>query len=396
MKRLLALLLVLTLAVLVARLAYESPGFVVIGRGAWTLETSLSVFIALLLAAFFLLYLLLQLFLHLWSLPEKVQEAWQARQQQKTHAALMDGLASLAEAQWRQAEQQLSRGSPGLLHYLAAAHAAQQRGAIEQRDHYLTRAWQQPMRSEHALGAALFQAGLYSRQGQDTVALATLKQLQERHPRHPRVLELLAETYGRLRRWHNLLELLPEMRKRKVLASGELDKLHHQGLIGMLREAAGKSPQALDTLWNNLPKAQRLNPELVAIYARELMRQERAVQADTLLREALRQQWNSELVGLYGDLRLDDPAKQLTQAEGWLKGHEADPVLLLTLGRLCLRSRLWGKAQQYLDRSLAKEARPETYLAQGELLAQIGDLNQAAEHFRRGLEQCLSRQRDLA
>jgi HemY protein len=58
-------------------------------------------------------------------------------------------------------------------------------------------------------------------------------------------------------------------------------------------------------------------------------------------------------------VRGSDPARQLQTAEGWLKEHPADPSLLLTLGRLCLQTSLWGKARDYLESSLRLQRNPE-------------------------------------
>jgi hypothetical protein len=58
-------------------------------------------------------------------------------------------------------------------------------------------------------------------------------------------------------------------------------------------------------------------------------------------------------------VRGDDPARQLQTAEGWLKDHPQDASLLLTLGRLSLQNRLWGKARDYLESSLRMERNPE-------------------------------------
>jgi HemY protein len=40
---------------------------------------------------------------------------------------------------------------------------------------------------------------------------------------------------------------------------------------------------------------------------------------------------------------------QIEKCEGWLRAHPGDAELALTLGALCLRQKLWGKAQRYLE-----------------------------------------------
>ena len=92
-------------------------------------------------------------------------------------------------------------------------------------------------------------------------------------------------------------------------------------------------------------------------------------EAEQVLRTALKRQYESHLARLYGLVRGDDPARQLQTAEDWLKANPQDPSLLLTLGRLSLQNRLWGKARDYLESSLRMERNPETCAELARLLA---------------------------
>jgi HemY protein len=384
MKRLLAVLLVLSFAVIAALLAHHDPGFVVIGRGAWTLTTSLAIFLLLLLGVFVMLHLGSRLLGGFWRLPERWSADRRERARRQTHTALLQGFSGLAEGQWQRAEHAALKGNPGFLHYLIAAYAAQRRGNPRQSDIYLQFA-RQNANAEYALATALARAELYLERQQFGPALALLKPLQEQNPKHPRILQRLAEANRSAGKWPALLELMPELRRRKVFAADEIERMEQQAMLALLAEAAELGAEVLDRQWEKLPKAARLQPRLVEFYARQLQAQNRAALAESLLREALRQHWDAGLACLYAQLD-GDPMKLLNQAETWLKGHEGDAVLLLALGRLCIRNRLWGKAQQYLDHSLARAPRPETYQALGELLTQMGDIAQAAEQYRKGLQ----------
>jgi HemY protein len=59
--------------------------------------------------------------------------------------------------------------------------------------------------------------------------------------------------------------------------------------------------------------------------------------------------------------------------------------LLLTLGRLCLQNRLWGKARDYLESSLRLQRSPETCAELARLLAQLGDTERSNLLFQEGL-----------
>ncbi|MCP4695943.1 MAG: hypothetical protein GY862_03695 [Gammaproteobacteria bacterium] len=384
MKWLLVLLLVISCGVVLG-LYGDDPGFVVLGRGAWTLETSLTTFLVFLLALFVLAHFLFRLLGVLWHLPERWQSKRQVQRQGQNQTALLQGFGALMQGQWQRAERDFLRISPQFSHYLGAAYAAQQREALEQRDEYLYNAREQ-MPEEQSLAVNLFQAQLYMQHRQFTDALATLTLLRDAAPKHAQVLKMLMQAYLALENWPKLQELLPELRKRKVLSSAEVDELQIQTIQGHLDQTAARSADALDALWSRLPKASRLNPRILQCYTGHLLAQKRAGLAEPLVREALKQRWHSELAALYGELDVDS-AQQLNHAETWLKKHKSDPMLLLALGCLCTRCRLWGKAQQYLESALNQKARPEIYRALGDLQSQIGDTARAAEYYRKGYDQ---------
>ncbi|NIR27961.1 MAG: tetratricopeptide repeat protein, partial [Gammaproteobacteria bacterium] len=188
------------------------------------------------------------------------------------------------------------------------------------------------------------------------------------------------------RDWTHLRELLPELRKRKVVDEERFEELERMVHTELLHDAAGSAdPQALHQGWSDVPRRLRTSEPLVTTYAEGLIKQGYHETAANLLRDALKKSWNEQLVYLYGMIESSDPAKQLAHAEDWLKHHERDPVLLLALGRLCVRNELWGKARMYLEASIGAGARPDTYRALGELLERMNERQEAAECYRKGL-----------
>jgi HemY protein len=109
--------------------------------------------------------------------------------------------------------------------------------------------------------------------------------------------------------------------------------------------------------------------------------------AEQVVRDTLKRHWDKQLVYLYGLIKSGDPDKQLASAEHWLKSQDKqnDAVLLLTLGRLCKRNKLWGKARAYLDASIGIQARSDSYKELGELMEQLEEPDKAASYFRQGL-----------
>ena len=68
------------------------------------------------------------------------------------------------------------------------------------------------------------------------------------------------------------------------------------------------------------------------------------------------------------------------------QSHHAVPAddarLLDALGRMCLQQRLWGKAQSYLEASLAVEPTQQTHLELARLADQLERPEEANKHYR--------------
>ena len=120
-------------------------------------------------------------------------------------------------------------------------------------------------------------------------------------------------------------------------------------------------------------------------YAEQLRTLGAESEAEEVLGKALKRQYDARLVALYGELAGADPARQLQTAEGWLKAHPQDASLLLTLGRLSLQNRLWGKARDYLESSLRMERNPEACAELARLLAGLGETERSNQLFQEGL-----------
>ena len=388
MRLLFGFLAVLLVGVVAGLLAYEDPGYVLIGRGNLTIETTLSLFLVLLLAAFAAGYALVRLIVRAWTLPERLRH-WRAeRRRRRARRSLRQGLIELAEGHWRKAERILVRhardSSTPLLNYLSAARAAQKQDAPERRDHYLAEALKSMPDADVAV--ELTQAELQLAHGQLEQALATLEHLRAMVPNHAHVLLLLAQVHERLQSWEDLRKLLPLLRKHKVLEEKDWQALAVRTWRALLaRQAESGDAAALQAFWKTVPKELRGDRQLLTDYIRALMQLGEDDSAEPLLREGLRQHWDPEWVRLYGELHTRHPERQLAVAEEWLKGHENNAMLLLTLGRICLRNQLWGKARSYLEASLGSQPLPETWRELGLLLERLDEPEAAAEAFKQGL-----------
>lgn len=387
MKALVYLLLALLLAVGAGLVLVNEPGYVLIGYGNWTLETTVSLLVFAVVAGFAALYLVLRLLAGLKRAPQRVREWERRRTLLRARNTLNHGLMELAEGNWAGAEKRLLKyagdSETPLLNYLAAARAAQQQGAHERRDQYLRHAHQAMPAADVAVG--LTQAELQIAHRQMEQALATLTHLRTLAPRHGYVLALLMRLYEALHDWEHLRQLLPELRKRKVLdavAAEALELRVHSELLA--QHARGRDAAALRDTWNRVPRRLAQHPDTVLAYTTQLHRLGEDHEAENLVRAALKKGWDARLVDLYGRLQADI-RHQLTTAEAWLREHERDAVLLQALGRLAMRNSLWGKAREYLETSISIAPTVESYQLLGSLAEQVNDNALMTYCYRKGM-----------
>ncbi|MGD8484307.1 MAG: heme biosynthesis protein HemY [Thioalkalispiraceae bacterium] len=388
MKLLIYILSILFLAVIAGLLAEQDPGYVLMGRGYQTMELSLSLFISLQILLFAALYFLIRFVSRTWHMPERIRRWRQHARSKKALAASRKGLIELGQGRWKQAERALTRhiadSEIPLLNYLSAARAAQKLNAPERRDHYLAMAHKSMPDADMAV--ELTQAELQIAHGQLEHALATLVHLHSIAPRHTHVLLLLARLYEQLGSWGDIENLLPDLKKYKVMEQHEYQRLSIRVYHALLDiAAASKKPQQLHAVWQRMPSKLRERREMIVDYVKHLIALDEQETCEPLLRDAIKHEWDNQLVHLYGLVRSAAPEKQLAHAENWLKGRESNPELLLTLGRLSINNKLWGKAQAYFESSLGYMPKAETYKELGSLLEQLDEKQQAADCFKKGL-----------
>jgi HemY protein len=127
-------------------------------------------------------------------------------------------------------------------------------------------------------------------------------------------------------------------------------------------------------------------PSVVAIHYKRLIVQawidtSRHDQAIELIEATLKSNWDSSLAMLYGRC-LGNAKDQLVKLEQWLQHHPSDPELNWSLGRVCQRQRLWGKARQHFELSLRLKPMIATHFALAEIAEALSEKETAALHWK--------------
>ncbi len=388
MRVLIYIVIVLCLAVWLGVKIEADPGYVLVSYSEWTLETTLWFALFTITVIFLLLFLIFRILRGISRTGYNISRWSKYRKRYKARKATNLGFRMLAEGQWGKAEKQLIKrvkdSEIPFINYLVAARAAQAQGDYKRRDEYFRRA--NMLKDSSKIAVTLNQARLQLKAKQYEEAAATLSHLHTVIPNHIYVMRLLKEAYESLNDWDQLWLLLPSLKKRAVFKSTELQELEFIVAENRIRNlVAVKNWKKLDEIFKNLPSNLRSNSGLVAIYVEALMLQERPSEALGLISEILKKSWDKKLVIYFGLMVADDPVKQLSLAEGWLKSHGKHASLLLTLGRICKRAKLWGKAREYLDACIRHKGNKYAYFELAQLLEETGEIAKANYYYKQGL-----------
>lgn len=388
MKKILFFLMVFIFALIIGVFMAHDPGYALFAYGHWTVQMPLWVAASGLVVGFIILYNLLLLLRGTGGLAKRIKIWHKQHKQQKSYEMTNRGLLELAEGRWAKAEQLLLKAidynATPLMNYLGAAKAAQEQNADERRDEYLKLAHESTPGAEIAIG--LTQAQLQQGHAQLEHSLATLRHLQHIDPKHVYVLKMLKQVYEALHDWQGLKEILPALKKEKVLKPTDYAELEINVYSHLIRQLAEQSsPEILETLWSDMPKHLHKEKRIIIPYVAYLHEHGVEETAESILFDSIKYRWDKDYINLYGKLKTNYPEKQLERAEQWLKQYGSSASLYLCLGRLSLRNELWGKARIYLKQCLDLEDNLEACMELGRLMEFLGEKETALHYYRQGL-----------
>jgi HemY protein len=387
MKLLFWLLALLAAAVAVALSARFNQGYVLLVYAPYRIEIALSLLSLLLLTAFFAGYLLLRLFGQVLRLPSQVNAYRLRRARNKARSALQQAVVAYFEGNYVRAEKMASaalklRELPALSAVIAA------RSAHEMRRYHASDNYLQVAQTEAPDTRVLYlvtRAELLLDERQVTDAIEVLKTARATAPKNVNVLklELKARTFNK--DWDEVLAIVDLLRKSDAIDASQAEQLRTGAHSGRLRDKAGDR-EALLEAWKSVPPAVRGETSVALIAARNFIDCDLHEQAREAIESSLEKRWNSDLAALYGECASADTVAQIERAERWLTENPNDASLLLSLGKLCTRQHLWGKARSYLDASLALEPSRAGHSSLAQLLEKMGLGDEALQYNRRRLE----------
>jgi HemY protein len=375
-------LLLASSAVGLALLMRVNHGNVAVLWPPYRVDFSVNLALVALVLLFGLIHILLVAVGKAIHLPTKVREYRERRGRDAAVLALRDAILALFEGRFGRAERlaQLARDDRQLAGpaALVAARAAHRMREFDRRDRWLVQAEADPGTAH----AELMTTAELALEDQDSArAIASIERLHSRGMRHIHALRVAVRAYEEAGDWLRVLHVLRQLEKRDVLHPAAIRGLRVRACRALIARRAGDAA-GLRAQWADLRAAERELPEVLDAAANAFAQAGEPVFARRLLEAELARSFSPRLLHAYAAL-VDVPARErLQQVERWREAHGDDADITLALGRLCTAESLWGKAADYLGRSLAARDDLAVRLALAELADKMTRPDEAARHYR--------------
>jgi len=390
MRLLLWLVALMAAAIGIAVTARFNPGNVVFFYPPHRIDLSLNFFVVLVALLFIVLYGLLRALRATVAMPKKVAAYRQRKRERDGNKGLRDALKALFEGRFGHAEKAAMRAAElpenAGLAALIGARAAHRMRQASRRDNWLA-----GVVNDNSLKTArlMTTTELLVDDHQPQAALDAVAELNASGQRHIHALQWSMKAHQQAKNWPEVLRLVRSLDKHKALHPALSARLRELAYDALLSDSSHDAESIL-RVWATVPSVDRVKPYVAARAVTALNARGLHDEARASAEEALKVSWDDRVVRAYRDAAAaaGSPAllAQIEYCENWLKQRPNDAELALTLGSLCLKQKLWGKAQRYLELALsdATEARMvrEAHLKLAQMHEALGQQEEANAHFR--------------
>ncbi|MES3026012.1 MAG: heme biosynthesis protein HemY [Pseudomonadota bacterium] len=390
MRLLLWLVALMAAAIGIAVTARFNPGNVVFFYPPYRVDLSLNFFVVVAVLLFALMYATVRAFRATISMPKRVAAYRQRKRERDGNKGLRDALKALFEGRFGHAEKAAMRAAElpenAGLAALIGARAAHRMRQSARRD-----SWLAGIVHDNTMKTARLMTvtELLVDDHQPEAALDAVAELTASGTRHIHALQWSMKAHQQAKNWPEVLRLVRSLDKHKALHPALSARLRELAYDALLSDGAHDA-ESIMRVWSTVPGSDRVKPYIAARAAAALSARGLHDEARLTAEASLAAEWDARVLRAYRDAApaAGSPSllAQIEHCEAWIKQHPNDPELALTLGALCLKQKLWGKAQRYLEQALsdAGDARMVrgVHLKLAQMHEALGQHEEAAAHFR--------------
>ncbi|HEX8404659.1 MAG TPA: heme biosynthesis protein HemY [Duganella sp.] len=377
-------------AIGIAVTARFNPGNVVLFYPPHRIDMSLNFFCVLAAALFVFLYAVIRALRATLKMPAKVAAYRQQKRERDGNKGLREALKALFEGRFGHAEKAAVRASElpenAGVAALIGARAAHRMRQSARRDQWLAK-----LNGDNVMKTArlMTMTELLVDDHQPEAALDAVRELNASGTRHIHALQWSLKAQQQAKNWPEVLRLVRSLDKHRALHPALSSRLREMAYADMLSDQSNDA-ESLQRVWSTVPTSDRIKPYVACLAATAFNARGLHDQARMVAEESLAADWDDRVIRAYREAAAPSGSAallvQIEACERWLHTRPTDAELALTLGSLCLKQKLWGKAQRYLEQALsdATDARMvrESHLKLAQMHEALQQPEEAANHYR--------------
>jgi HemY protein len=390
MRLFLWLVALMAAAIGIAVTARFNPGNVVLFYPPHRIDMSLNFFCVLAAALFVFLYAVIRALRATLKMPTKVAAYRQQKRERDGNKGLREALKALFEGRFGHAEKAAVRASElpenAGVAALIGARAAHRMRQGARRDQWLAK-----LNDDNAMKTArlMTMTELLVDDHQPEAALDAVRELNASGTRHIHALQWSLKAQQQAKNWPEVLRLVRSLDKHRALHPALSARLRELAYADMLSDHTNDA-ESLQRVWSTVPNADRVKPYVACLAATAFNARGLHDEARRVAEESLAADWDDRVIRAYREAAAPAGSAallaQIEACEKWLHTRPTDAELALTLGSLCLKQKLWGKAQRYLEQALSDASDPrmvrESHLKLAQMHEALQQQEEAANHYR--------------
>ena len=377
-------------AIGIAVTARFNPGNVVLFYPPHRIDMSLNFFCVLAAALFVFLYAVIRALRATLKMPAKVAAYRQQKRERDGNKGLREALKALFEGRFGHAEKAAIRASElpenAGVAALIGARAAHRMRQGARRDQWLAK-----LNDDNVMKTArlMTMTELLVDDHQPEAALDAVRELNASGTRHIHALQWSLKAQQQAKNWPEVLRLVRSLDKHRALHPALSARLRELAYADLLSDQTNDA-ESLQRVWSTVPNADRVKPYVACLAATALNARGLHDEARRVAEESLAADWDERVIRAYREAAAPAGSAallaQIEACEKWLYTRPTDAELALTLGSLCLKQKLWGKAQRYLEQALSDASDPrmvrESHLKLAQMHEALQQQEEAANHYR--------------
>lgn len=331
-------------------------GNVVLFYPPYRVDMSLNFFMVALFVLFFVLYGATRLVVTVQTIPGRIAAYKLARRERKSNQALRDALKAFLEGRFsrvmRVCKRAIALPENANLALLLGAIAAHKMRLSKQSITWLSLVKEDAKFNTARLTTTL---ALAVEDHASLDALAALEALDKHGIEYVHTQGLALKANQQANNWPEVLRLVHSLDKHQALRADVSLHLRGVALLNILSSHQGDA-KSFESVWKRIAAQDKIIASVAIQGAIIFNRYGMYDQSCGVISDALEKTWDAKLLMAYAELAApqgtDTLLNQIKNAERWAQLHTADAQMMLTLGQLYLKQKIWGQAQQYLEQAL--------------------------------------------